>query len=62
MQVNEQVRKGQKGTRLPDMERAFDDARATRGSRMERRGAGESRRIDTQPATTRLPPSYGAGF
>jgi hypothetical protein len=62
MHVNEQVKKGQKGTRPPDMELAFDDARATRGSRTERRGTGESRRAGTQPATTRLPPSYGAGF
>jgi hypothetical protein len=62
MHVNEQIKQGQKATRLPDMDRALDDAPATRGSRMERRGAGESRRSDTQPATTRLPPSYGAGF
>ena len=27
MQVNEQIRKGQKATRLPDMDRAFDDTR-----------------------------------
>ena len=62
MQVNEQVKQGQKATRFPDMERASDGVRATRGSRMERRGGGESRRTGTQPATTRLPPSYGAGF
>jgi hypothetical protein len=54
MQVNEQVKQGQKATRFPDMERAPDGVRATRGSRMERRGGGESRRTGTQPATTSL--------
>jgi len=64
MQVNEQVRKGQKGTRLPDMERALDDARAPRGSRMERRGAAESQRTGSaQPSEGKaMPRRYGVGF
>jgi hypothetical protein len=67
MQVNEQVRQGQKATRLPDMERAFDDARAKPESRAERRAAEESRRTGTKlsegvAGTTPLPPRYGSGF
>ena len=59
MQVNEFVGRVKQGTRRPDMDRAFDDERATLESRPERRGADESRRT-AEP--TRMPPRYGAGF
>ncbi len=63
MQVNELVRQVQQGTRLPDMDRAFDDARTMLETRAERRGTDESRRTGTQQSEgTRMPHRYGAGF
>ena len=64
MQVNEQVKQGQKATRLPDMERALDDAHATPESRTERRGAAESQRTGTgKPSEGKATPRrYGVGF
>lgn len=63
MQMNELVGQVQQGTRLPDMDRALNDARTTLETRAERRGAAESRRTGTKLAgTTRMPRRYGAGF
>ena len=64
MQVNEQLRQGQKATRIPDMERAADDERAARGSRMERRGAAESQLTGSaKPSEGKaMPRRYGVGF
>ncbi len=67
MQVNELVGQVWQGTRLPDIDRAFNDTRETLESRAERRGADESRHIGTQlsegiAGTTRKPRRYGAGF
>jgi hypothetical protein len=68
MQVNEQATQGQKASRLPDMERAFDDARAKLETQ-ERLGAYESRRLatpqvpyDGDAGTTIMPRRYGSGF
>ncbi len=62
MQVNESVGQVRKGTRLPDMDRASEDTRATRESRAERRGVEAPRRREAVAETTRLPRQYGAGF
>jgi hypothetical protein len=63
MQVNERIRRAQNRTRLPDLDRAFDDPRAMLETRVEWRGAGESRHTGTtQPEGTRTPHHYGAGI
>ena len=63
MQIDQFVGHVQQGTRLPDMDRAFDGARTTLETRAERRGTDESRRTATkQSEGTRMPHRYGAGF
>jgi len=67
MRMNEFVEQVQQGTRLPDMDQAFNDARAKLETRAERRGAAESRRQNPEgreaiASTTRMPRRYGAGF
>ena len=61
MQVNEHTGQVQQGTRLPDIDRALSDARATSETRTGRPRVGESRRTATKPETTRKP-RYGSGF
>ena len=63
MQINEFTGQVQQGKRLPAMDRASNDTRATRESRPVQRGTDESRRTGTKLAgTTRMPRRYGAGF
>ena len=62
MQVNEFVGQVRKGTRLPDMDRASSDTRATRETRTERLGVAAPRRREAVAETKRLPRQYGAGF
>ncbi|MGH8197468.1 MAG: hypothetical protein ACRETI_04810 [Steroidobacteraceae bacterium] len=67
MQMNEFVEQVQQGTRLPDLDQAFNDARATLETQAERQGAAESRRQNPKgreaiASTTRMPRRYGAGF
>lgn len=69
MQVNELVGQVWQGTRLTDIDRAFNDTRATLETQAERRGGTELRRTGQNPdgreavaGTTRMPRRYGAGF
>ncbi len=63
MQLNELTEQVRQGTRLPDMDRAFNDTRTAREARVERRGAAELRRTGPQqPEDMRMPPRFGAGF
>ena len=62
MQVNELVGQVWQGTRLPDIDRAFNDTRAKLEIQPVQRGADESRRAIPKPVTTRTPRRYGAGF
>jgi len=61
MQVNELVGQIKQGTRLPDIDRAFNDTRRT-GAKLSK-GIGQN--PDGREAiagTTRVPRRYGAGF
>ena len=62
MHVNESVGQIQKGTRLPDLDRASKDTRVVRESRAERQGAEAPRHREAAAETTRAQRQYGAGF
>lgn len=62
MQVNERVGQLQQGTRLPEVDRAFDESRRRSVTRLSE---GTWQDIEGRKAvarTTRKPRRYGAGF